>query len=184
MHMVDEDKRARHAGKSSWEGAGDVNSRSVGIEICNPGHGDDYRDFPDAQIEAVIALSSDIISRHDIKPRHVLAHSDVAPGRKIDPGEKFPWARLAGAGVGLWTAPAEMTDGPVLHTGASGDEVTSLQKNLSAYGYGVDVTGTYDSTTAIVVRAFQLHFRPSLCDGRADVSTVATLDALLAAHAG
>ncbi|MGI9514318.1 MAG: N-acetylmuramoyl-L-alanine amidase [Anderseniella sp.] len=182
VHMVDEDKRAWHAGKSSWEGAGDVNSRSVGIEICNPGHGDNYHDFSDSQIEAVIALSKDIMARYSIEPRQVLAHSDVAPGRKIDPGEKFPWAQLASSGVGLWTTPAAIVDGPVMDEGASGDDVTSLQRNLAAYGYGVDITGTYDSAMATVVRAFQLHFRPSLCDGRADVSTIATLDALLAAH--
>jgi N-acetylmuramoyl-L-alanine amidase len=182
VHMVDEDKRAWHAGKSSWEGAGDVNSRSVGIEICNPGHGENYHDFPDVQIEAVIALSKDIIARHAIQPRHVLAHSDVAPGRKIDPGEKFPWARLASRGVGLRVTPAVIADGPILEEGASGAEVGSLQRNLAAYGYGIDVTGTYDGATASVVRTFQLHFRPELCDGRADVSTLATLNALLAAH--
>ncbi len=180
VHMVDEDKRAWHAGKSSWEGSGDVNSRSIGIEICNPGHGDDYHDFPDPQIEAVIALSKDIVERHAIQTRHVLAHSDVAPGRKIDPGEKFPWARLAEAGVGLWVAPAAIADGPVLEEGACGAAVDSLQRNLAAFGYGVDVTGDYDIETTTVVRAFQLHFRPQLCDGRADVSTVATLNALLA----
>ena len=182
VHMVDEDKRAWHAGKSSWEGAGDVNSRSVGIEVCNPGHGDDYHDFPDAQIEAVIALSNDIVARHAIQPRHVLAHSDVAPGRKIDPGEKFPWARLAERGIGLWVTPAAIADGPVLDQGASGAQVAELQQNLAAYGYGIDITGDYDAATATVVQAFQLHFRPQLCDGRADVSTIATLEALLAAH--
>lgn len=182
VHMVDEDKRAWHAGKSSWEGAGDINSRSVGIEICNAGHGDDYHDFPDAQIEAVIVLSNDIIARHGIQPRHVLAHSDVAPGRKIDPGEKFPWARLASRGVGLWVTPAAVADGPVLDKGASGTQVAQLQQNLAAYGYGIDVTGDYDTATATIVQAFQLHFRPQLCDGRADVSTIATLEALLAAH--
>lgn len=182
VHMVDEHKRAWHAGKSSWEGASDVNSRSIGIEICNPGHGDDYHDFPDAQIEAVIALSHDIFTRHGVEPRRVLAHSDVAPGRKIDPGERFPWARLAARGVGLWIEPAAITSGPVLEGGASGDEVSSLQRNLAAFGYGIDVTGIYDGATATVVRAFQLHFRQELCDGRADISTIATLDGLLAAH--
>ncbi|WP_108881335.1 N-acetylmuramoyl-L-alanine amidase [Anderseniella sp. Alg231-50] len=182
VHMVDEDKRAWHAGKSSWEGAGDINSRSVGIEICNPGHGDNYHDFPDVQIEAVIALGQDIVARHAIEPRHVLAHSDVAPGRKIDPGEKFPWARLASRGIGLWVTPAAIADGPVLAEGAVGADVSSLQQNLAAFGYGIDVTGDYDGATATVVRAFQLHFRPELCDGRADVSTLATLAAVLAAR--
>jgi N-acetylmuramoyl-L-alanine amidase len=182
VHMVDEDKRAWHAGKASWEGAGDINSRSIGIEICNPGHGEHYHDFPDSQIDAVIALSKDIIARHAILPRHVLAHSDVAPGRKIDPGEKFPWARLADQGVGLWVEPAPIVDGKVLQEGASGDDVVVLQRNLAACGYGIAVTGSYDGETATMVRAFQLHFRPELCDGRADVSTVATLDDVLAAQ--
>jgi N-acetylmuramoyl-L-alanine amidase len=115
VHMVDEDMRAWHAGVSSWDGRDDVNSRSIGIEIVNPGHGDDYHDFPDSQIEAVIALSRDIISRHAIQPRHVLAHSDVAPGRKVDPGEKFPWAAcwLATAwGCGLMMLSVRTTTWP------------------------------------------------------------------------
>ena len=182
VNMVDEDKRAWHAGKSSWEGAGDVNSRSIGIEICNPGHGENYHDSPDAQIEAVIALSMDIVARHAIQPCHVLAHSDVAPGRKTDPGERFPWALLANRGIGLWVPPAAITDGPVLDQGASGAGVASLQRNLAAYGYDIDITGDYDAATATVVRSFQLHFRPDLCDGQADVSTIATLEALLAAY--
>ncbi len=182
VHMVDEAKRAWHAGKASWEGGGDINSRSIGIEICNPGHGEHYHDFPDDQIDAVIALSKDIISRHSIQPRHVLAHSDVAPGRKIDPGEKFPWAHLARHGIGLWVKPAAIADGEVLDEGATGDAVFTLQRNLAAFGYGIEATGKYDAGTASVVRAFQLHFRPELCDGRADFSTVATLGDVLGAQ--
>lgn len=181
VHMVDEDKRAWHAGKAVWEGASDINSRSIGIEICNPGHGDNYPDFPEAQMESVIGLATDIIARHAIQPRLVLGHSDVSPGRKIDPGEKFPWAKLALRGVGLWVEPAPLVEGPVLAPGASGGEVAGLQRNLAAYGYGIEVTGAYDEQTATVVRSFQMHFRPELCDGRADVSTLETLHALLSA---
>jgi N-acetylmuramoyl-L-alanine amidase len=183
VHMVDEDLRAWHAGASSWEGRDDVNSRSIGIEIVNPGHGSDYRDFPDAQIEAVIALSKDIVSRHGIAPRRVLAHSDVAPGRKIDPGERFPWERLAGAGVGLWPAAVEPSGGVCLAEGDSGPAVSALRRNLAAYGYGVEPGEAYDSRLSTVVYSFQLHFRPLLCDGRADAETQARLEALLAMHA-
>lgn len=183
VHMVDEDLRAWHAGASSWEGRNDVNSRSIGIEIVNPGHGADYRDFPDAQIEAVIALSQDIVSRHGIAPRRVLAHSDVAPGRKVDPGERFPWASLAEAGVGLW--PDDGTDeaGRCLEEGDTGARVLELSRNLAAYGYDVTPGDTYDARLATVVYSFQLHFRPWQCDGRADAGTRARLTALLAMHA-
>lgn len=103
--MVSESKRAWHAGKSCWQGVEDINSCSVGIEVQNAGPLEDFPDFPEVQIEAVIALSKDIIARHDIVADRVLGHSDVAPGRKIDPGEKFPWEKLAKAGVGRWPHP-------------------------------------------------------------------------------
>lgn len=183
VHMVDEDLRAWHAGVSSWEGRDDVNSRSIGIEIVNPGHGSDYRDFPEKQIEAVIALSRDIVQRHRIAPRRVLAHSDVAPGRKIDPGERFPWERLARAGVGLWPSVPEPSNGDCLAEGDSGPAVSALRRNLAAYGYGVEPGDVYDSRLSTVVYSFQLHFRPELCDGRADSETQARLSALLAVHA-
>jgi hypothetical protein len=102
-------RRAWHAGISSWDGEADINSRSIGIEIANPGHYWDYRDFPEPQVAAVIALARDIVARNRIRPERVLGHSDVAPARKQDPGEKFPWERLAAAGVGLWVAPEPIT---------------------------------------------------------------------------
>src|SRR5262249_43036956 len=105
LQLVSEHQRAWHAGESSWKRAVDINARSIGIEIVNPGHEYGYRDFPTVQIDAVIALSRDIIARHHIRRERVLAHSDVAPLRKHDPGEKFPWARLAAAGIGLWVEP-------------------------------------------------------------------------------
>ena len=178
VHMVDEDMRAWHAGVSTWDGRNDVNSRSIGIEIVNPGHGPDYRDFPDVQIEAVIALSRDIIARHGIEARNVLAHSDVAPGRKVDPGERFPWARLAGAGVGLWPGDVDFTEAG-LNEKAGPADVRRLQVALRAFGYGLEVTGAHDQQTVNVVRSFQLHYRQSCCDGRADGETGARLVALL-----
>ena len=179
--MVPEAERAWHAGASQWAGEGDINSCSIGIEIHNPGHDFGYPDFPDVQMDAVEALSLDILSRHEIPPARVLAHSDVAPARKQDPGEKFDWARLARAGIGLWVAPEPQGEDAGLGPGDQGEAVRDVQDRLKTFGYGLEVTGTYDAATAIVVTAFQRHFRPARVDGRADASTCATLQRLLAA---
>ena len=173
--LVPEARRAWHAGASSWKGAADINSRSIGIEIANPGHEYGYRDFPDAQIESVIALCRDIVARHPIRRERVLAHSDVAPTRKKDPGEKFPWDRLAAAGVGLWIAPLPIGPGRTLSANDKDAEVEQLQKQLARFGYELKVTGLYDDDTRSVVTAFQRHFRPARVDGLADPSTVETL---------
>ena len=175
---VPEHLRAWHAGVSSWRGATDINSRSVGIEIVNPGHEFGYRAFPEAQIEAVIALSQGIVKRHRIQPRNVIGHSDIAPDRKTDPGELFPWKRLAEAGLGVWVE-ATAAHGPSLDLGASGDDVSALQTDLARYGYGIEVTGVFDERTRIVVSAFQRHFRPARFDGVADGETLAILRALM-----
>jgi N-acetylmuramoyl-L-alanine amidase len=182
IQCVAEARRAWHAGLSSWEGHEDINSRSIGIEIVNPGHEFGYPDFPERQIAAVVALCADILGRRRIRPDRVLGHSDVAPARKRDPGEKFPWQRLADAGIGLWVESPAMRTGAVLEPSARGDAVTELQRSLAAYGYGIEPTGTYDAATADVVTAFQRHFRPALVDARADPSTIDTLARLLAAR--
>jgi N-acetylmuramoyl-L-alanine amidase len=179
--LVPEELRAWHAGVSNWDSVDDINSCSIGIEIHNPGHGGGYPDFPSLQMEAVEALCLDIVGRLSLKPQRVLAHSDVAPDRKIDPGEKFDWGRLAQAGVGHWQEPAAIANGSILTSGSRGQAVLSLQQNLRAYGYGIEATGEFDLRTGIVVKAFQRHFRPALVDGRADLSTIETLEALLAA---
>jgi N-acetylmuramoyl-L-alanine amidase len=179
--MVRETFRAWHAGVSHWQGVEDINSCSIGIEIHNPGHDGGYPDFPNAQMAAVEALCLDITHRNGVPPRRVLAHSDVAPRRKIDPGEKFDWARLAVAGIGHWVEPVQICCGNSFELGDAGEGVMTLQRNLSAYGYGIDATGAFDEHTQIVVSAFQRHFRPALVDGRADRSTVETLEALLEA---
>ena len=127
--MVPEAFRAWHAGVSYWQGIEDINSCSIGIEIHNPGHDGAYPDFPDAQMAAVEALCLDIVDRNGIPPRRVLAHSDVAPRRKIDPGEKFDWAKLAQAGIGHWVEPADITCGDSLELGDAGDGVMNLQRN-------------------------------------------------------
>ncbi len=182
--MVDEEQRAWHAGKGSWKGVSDINARSVGIEICNPGHEHGYRPFPDMQIDAVIALSRAIIARHGIAREHVLAHSDIAPDRKEDPGELFPWDRLAAQGVGHFLPPAPIIDGRFMAVGDRGEPVTALQSMLKLYGYPVDASGTYDVATQKVVEAFQRHFRPERVDGVADSSTVSTLHKLLTSLIG
>src|SRR5215468_9477653 len=181
LQLVPEARRAWHAGQSSWEGESDINSRSIGIEIANPGHSYGYPDFPEAQIVAVIALCRDIVERHCIRAECVLAHSDVAPQRKLDPGEKFPWARLHGAGVGAWVTPSPTRPGTGLAPGDGGPDVAELQAALRRYGYGIEASGVYDDVTAAVVTAFQRHFRAACIDGRADRSTIETLQALLAA---
>ena len=184
FQLVPEARRAYHAGESSWEGTTDINSRSVGIEIGNQGHDFGCPPFPEAQIERVVALCRDIVARWSIAPCRVLAHSDVAPNRKRDPGEAFPWRRLAEAGVGVWVEPAPLEQGPVLGPDDSGAEVARLQRMLADYGYGVPTHGSYDLMTHEVVAAFQRHFRLARVDGMADVSTVKTLEKLLARRMG
>ncbi len=177
--LVAEDRRAWHAGRSFWRGDTDINSASIGVEIVNPGHDGGYPAFTEAQVEAVIALCGDCVRRWDIAPERVLAHSDVAPARKADPGEKFPWERLHAAGIGHWVAPGEIRSGRYLQQGESGRPIEALQSLLALYGYQVDIDGRFDEATAAAVRAFQRHFRPSRVDGIADVSTIETLHRLL-----
>ncbi|MBI4724570.1 MAG: N-acetylmuramoyl-L-alanine amidase [Rhodomicrobium sp.] len=179
--IVPEFFRAWHAGVSHWQGVDDINSCSIGIEIQNPGHESGYPDFPAGQMQAVEALCLDITRRWGIKPHRVLAHSDVAPRRKIDPGEKFDWERLARSGIGHWVKPEPVVAGEALAPGGTGEAVMRLQQQLRSYGYGAGLTGEFDADTQFAIAAFQRHFRPALVDGRADRSTLLTLDALLAA---
>jgi N-acetylmuramoyl-L-alanine amidase len=180
--LVPEDQRAWHAGVSCWRGETDINSHSIGIEIHNPGHQDGYPDFPPAQMDAVIALSKDIVRRHRMTPDSILAHSDVAPGRKIDPGEKFNWLLLAKEGLVLWVRPSPIrTDDPGLGPGANGQRIARAQECLASYGYDVEASGTLDAATEKVLKAFQLHFRPRRVDGRLDRSTEVTLERLIEA---
>jgi N-acetylmuramoyl-L-alanine amidase len=181
VQCVPEERRAWHAGVSSWAGETDINSCSIGIEIVNPGHEFGYRDFPLRQIAAVISLCKSIITRRGpISADRILAHSDVAPTRKQDPGERFPWALLSESGIGHWVRPAPPTlDGRALKPGDSGEMVTRLQHALRTYGYGIEETGQYDELTRDVVIAFQRHFRQARVDGIADTSTQLTLRALI-----
>jgi N-acetylmuramoyl-L-alanine amidase len=163
--LVPEARRAWHAGVSCWAGARDINARSIGIELVNPGHEFGYRAFPEAQISSLAALAKDILARHPIPAWRVLGHSDVAPARKDDPGELFPWRRLAGEGIGLWPQPGN-------DPGA--EAVPGL---MTRYGYDPEVAGDK------VVTAFQRHFRPSRVDGMADAETRTMLSGLIALYA-
>ena len=174
VQCVPEAMRAWHAGVSSWAGETDINSRSIGIEIVNPGHEFGYRDFPLRQTAAVISLCKSILTRRGpISGDRVLGHSDVAPARKQDPGEKFPWELLERIRHRPLGAPGPaQSRGRHLHPGDRGEAVTRMQRNLRNYGYGITDTGRYDETTAEVVTAFQRHFRPARVDGIADPSTL------------
>jgi len=134
--MVAETGRAWHAGLGSWAGDTDLNSCSIGIEIHNAGHEFGCPDFPDTQMQAVEALCLDILTRHPIPPQRVLAHSDVSPGRKRDPGEKFDWARLARAGIGLWVEPAPLGGDQGLGEGDENETVAALQRDLRDWLWG------------------------------------------------
>jgi N-acetylmuramoyl-L-alanine amidase len=181
VQMVSESRRDWHAGAGSWRGGEDINSRSIGIEIVNPGHEFGYPDFPEIQIAAVTRLCRDIINRHAIAPRNVLAHSDVAPGRKQDPGEKFPWNHLHANGIGHWVLASEAGGGRFFSEGDSGEPVEAMQAMFALYGYGLQVNGVFDEQTGKVVRAFQQHFRQGKVDGVADSGTIETLYALIRA---
>ena len=181
IQMVSESMRAWHAGVSYWQGATDINSMSIGIEIQNPGHEAGYPDFPEVQMQAVEELSRDIVSRHRIAPSRVLAHSDIAPKRKIDPGEKFDWKRLAHAGVGLWVAPTPAGHPLALPDPERADtSIAQVQRLLAIYGYQVGENGRLDEPTRKTIAAFQRHFRPERVDGLVDLSTLTTLRRLVA----
>lgn len=162
VQLVEEADRAWHAGIASWRGESDINARSIGIELVNPGHEFGYREFPDAQLSALEDLCQDILSRHPIPSRNVVGHSDIAPTRKQDPGEFFPWQRLATKKIGLW--PRRL--GTI---SSSADHAAAL---FSLYGYDVD-------NFPLAIGAFQRHFRPSRVDGIADGETLGLLRGLI-----
>lgn len=177
IQMVDEEKRAWHAGLSSWEGQTDINSCSIGIEIQHTG--DVSIAYPDEQITALLSLLEDILSRYQIFPQHILGHSDVAPGRKVDPGSHFPWAKLAEKGYGHYTKPIEICSGERFQIGDAGQHIWDLQSLFVRYGYNLCLNGQYDEHFFHVVKSFQMHYRPQKCDGILDISTIQTLKALI-----
>lgn len=176
--LVPEERRAWHAGKASWGGHTDINGASVGIELVNPGHEFGYRPFPASQIAALVALLDEIRGRWTVPDARILGHSDVAPARKQDPGELFPWRDLAMAGHGLWAEPPAAPGG-ALGSGDQGSGVFALQAGLTRLGYDLPPSGAFDDDTATVVRAFQRHWRPALVDAAADGETRSRLMALL-----
>lgn len=183
FRLVAEERRAWHAGRSFWKGETDINARSIGIEIVNPGHEFGYRAFPDIQIAAVVALLNDIRSRWTVPDAFILGHSDVAPTRKEDPGELFPWRALHEAGHGLWVEPPPAPGAP-LGEGDEGVGVFALQAALTRLGYDNAPTGKYDANTRSNLIAFQRHWAPRRIDGVADGETRARLMGVLRAAAG
>lgn len=179
--LVDEKKRAWHAGISCWKGRASLNHTSIGIEIVNPGHEWGYRPFTEAQMHAVAALSKSILSRFDIPPENVVGHSDIAPNRKEDPGELFDWKWLASQGVGLWPEVKSFRGGDeiLVEPYEEGSDVAFVQRRLAAYGYHVRVDGFYGPKTEAVVRAFKRHFATETLNAQWDKLADARLDALL-----
>jgi N-acetylmuramoyl-L-alanine amidase len=174
FRLVPEEFRAWHAGASCWAGRRNVNDVSIGVELVNPGHEFGYRDFPDAQMAALETLARDILERHSIPPERVLGHSDIAPGRKQDPGERFDWARLAGAGIGIWPRADESPPAP----GSSGSSAGEMKRLLTRFGYDAGEDEGLDLRARLALEAFQRHFRPARVDGRLDPETFHRLQAL------
>jgi len=175
--LVDEGRRAWHAGVSEWGGISDINSASIGIEIVNGGH--DFLDesgglpaYPDIQINAVIALSKGLMERYDIRPLDVLGHSDIAPDRKIDPGEHFPWAGLAAAGIGCWPEGISDDRRVLFEAGSRDRGVAIIQRGLAQMGYSARVSGVLDDATQLILSALQRRYRPDQIDGLVDIQTM------------
>ena len=181
--LVDENRRAWHAGLSHWKGATMLNAPSVGIEIVNQGEelaADGTRHFapyPPAQIELLVRLVRDIVARHQIKPERILGHSDIAPQRKIDPGAAFPWQALADAGLIPWPEPSRVA-AQWARFETSLPEVAWFQRTLASVGYQVPDHGQLDGPTRRVLAAFQMKYRPARYDGTPDAETAALLQVL------
>ena len=181
FQLVDEERRAWHAGVSEWQGETNINSNSIGIEIVNGGHDHLNADgslpeFPDVQINAVIALSKAIMNRHGNLT--VLGHSDIAPARKIDPGENFPWQGLAAAGLGFWPD-VQTDDRRILFEPGSRDRgVAIVQRGLAHIGYGARVSGVMDENTKLIIEALQRRYRPDQIDGIVDIQTMEIIKSL------
>ncbi|MGD2132638.1 MAG: N-acetylmuramoyl-L-alanine amidase [Maricaulaceae bacterium] len=185
FRLVAEDKRAWHAGQAFWDGASDVNARAIGIEIVNGGHDFGLPPYPDAQVGAVVALVKDICARRSIPPERVVGHSDVAPDRKEDPGEHFPWTALVDAelAVGL-LASIEGRGERIAAAGDAGRAVKAVQEHLIAIGYGLAASGAMDERTVAVITAFQRRYRPALVDGVLDHETAELIEAGAERRAG
>lgn len=180
--LVDESRRAWHAGESQWQGRTWLNSTSIGIEIVNPGFTDTptgrlWYPYSEAQIQSLIVLLKDIVARNNIQPRHIIGHSDIAPLRKLDPGPLFPWKRLADEGLGVWPD-ANAVARQRARFDVNPPSVTWYQQQLARFGYSVDQSGELDVETRHVLAAFQMRFRPQRFDGEPDAQTAAILHVL------
>jgi len=180
--LVDENRRAWHAGISSWGGHTHLNSASIGIEIVNAGYTDTpkgrvYVPYPPAQVDSVIALVKDIVARHNIRPERIVGHSDIAPGRKQDPGPLFPWRQLANAGVIPWPDAEQVSAKLPLYQSLPPDAAW-FQDKLSRVGYKVERSGTFDAATIAALSTLQTKYRPSDYSGFGDAETAALLDVL------
>lgn len=180
--LVDENRRAYHAGESYWKGASLLNASSIGIEIVNPGYQDTpagrvWFDYPEAQIAAVIELLKQIVAVHAIRPDRILAHSDVAPQRKVDPGPRFPWKQLADAGLMAWPDGGQVALKQAEYERQFPD-IAWFQGKLAAHGYAVPRTAVLDDQTRKVLAAFQMKYRPDRFDGTPDPETAAMLEVL------
>jgi N-acetylmuramoyl-L-alanine amidase len=165
--MVSEDRRAWHAGVAEWAGVHDINDRSIGIELVNPGHDIDYHPFPDPQIASLIDLGMVIRARHPIPAHRVLGHSDVAPQRKTDPGERLPWDRLVTHGLGIAPAPTALPENT--------PDIAWFQRTLAGIGYAVPQTDVWDASMANVLSAFQRRFRRESVTGVPERETAARI---------
>ena len=179
--LVDESRLARHAGESYWNGMTTLNASSIGIEIVNPGYVDTpegrvYAPYPQAQIDAVIQLSKDIVARHGIAPGHVLGHADIAPGRKQDPGPMFPWKQLADAGLVPWLDADQVAARLAHYQTQPLPDAAWFQQRLAKVGYRMPQSGEWDPATRNVLSTFQMKYRPANIDGEPDTETAAYLD--------
>ncbi|WP_310386317.1 N-acetylmuramoyl-L-alanine amidase [Roseateles sp.] len=181
--LVDENRRAWHAGPSFWAGHTHLNASSIGIEIVNAGYVDGpngrvYATFPEAQVNEVVALVKDIVARHQIRPERIIGHADIAPGRKQDPGPNFPWKRLADEGIIPWPDAAQVQV-KQLQFEAQMPDATWFQDKLARVGYNLPRNGEMDAMTRDVLSTFQMKYRPSDYAGLPDAETAALLEVML-----
>lgn len=178
--LVPESRRSFHAGESSWQGYTQLNASSIGIEIVNLGNvSQDYCDYPPAQIDVVVQLVKKIVAKHKIRPDRILGHSDIAPQRKVDPGPKFPWKRLADEGLIIWPDEAKIAERLPSYQRQL-PSVRWFQKKLAKHGFVVPQNGQLDEPTRLVIAAFQMKYRPARYDGEPDAETAAILDVITA----
>ncbi|UTW56391.1 N-acetylmuramoyl-L-alanine amidase [Kordiimonas sp. SCSIO 12610] len=172
--LVEPDKRAWHAGISHWQGRDNLNHYSIGIELVNPGHEFGYRSFPETQIACLLELLQTLKQRYGIKKHMYVGHSDIAPDRKEDPGEKFPWQQLASEGFGIWSEVNGNSQQALLDDSAAVSQremIIVLQEKLRSIGYGIEISGVYDKLTTACVRAFQRRWRQKHVTGEYDAGT-------------